>query len=145
MRFCDAGVEDMVNAMTATVEDGTGTAQFEVYTGTRPVALTDDLDDQIQLVVFDLPHPAFLTAVESTGTVSGWSAVLDTDNVDAAVAIDDGDAAWFRIVSRNGDPVMDGTVSLTGAGGDAAISTVTVATGVDITLVGFTYTLPKGW
>jgi len=145
MRFCDAGVEDMVNAMTATVDAGTGTAHFEVYTGTRPTLLTDDLDDQVLLASFDLPHPAFLDAVESTGTVSGWSAALDTDNVAATTAIDNGDAAWFRITSRDGDIAMDGTVSLTGGGGDAAISTITVAEGVDITLIGFTYTLPKGW
>lgn len=146
MRFSDVGIAAAVNVLVGKVDLGAGaTANFIVYSGARPTLLDGDLDDQVPLVTFDLPNPAFGNAVESTGSVSGWTAALDTDNVDPANADDDGDAAWFQITDHDGNVIMDGTVSVTGGGGDAKISSVTVAEGVEVSLIGFSYTLPKGW
>jgi hypothetical protein len=88
---------------------------IEVRTGTKPAnpatAATGTL-----LAVFNMSNPAFGTWINGTSLANPISA--DTD-IDA-----NGVAGWFRVYSRDGVAIYDGTITATGGGGDAEFDNV---------------------
>lgn len=115
-----------------------GAGTLVVYSGTEPADPAEAITDQVALVVFTLPTPAFLPAVDA---VSGGRAVMDA--VTPVSALEDGDAAWFRLIDGNDRVILQGSVSAPLGGGDLTISSAEIITGIEVSVVSLSYVQPK--
>lgn len=121
-----------------TVNAGLGDATLVVYDGTEPAAPADAITDQIALITFLLPNPAFASAIDS---VAGGRAVLE--EVTPVPADAAGTASWFRLIDGNDRCILQGTVTASGGGGDLTISSITLVQGIEVSVVSFAYVQPK--
>jgi hypothetical protein len=112
-----------LDATRAFVDQGTGDAQLQVYSGTRP-ALGGSAG--MLLATISLPKPC--------GVVSGGVLVLTASTSQLVAA--SGTAAWGRVLNGGGDLVLDCDVSATGGSGDLQLSTTTLYAGGSISLTG---------
>jgi hypothetical protein len=64
--------------------------------------------------------------------------VLTTTGVAAA------NAGWFRMFDNSGDAIMDGTVTVTGGGGDLELNTIAISIGLTVEVTAGTVTMPAG-
>lgn len=105
-------------ALRAAIDQGTGTAGILLYSGARP-SVTGDPATGVVLVVVDLPAPCG-SVVDGALTLNApaWVNVLAT-----------GTCSWARIVDRNGNPVADMDVGLTGSGADIELNALDVYAG----------------
>ena len=115
-----------------------GAGTLVVYSGTEPADPAEAITDQVALVVFTLPIPVFLPAVDA---VSGGRAVMDA--VTPVSALEDGDAAWFRLIDGNDRVILQGSVSAPLGGGDLTISSVSLVQNIEVSVVSFAYVQPK--
>lgn len=140
LRYSDNAAIAMCDATVDLVDVGAANGTIEIYDGTRPASPEIAVTTQSLLLGFDLEKPAFADA--ETVDDGATADLIEVDPVDGAA---DGDAAWFRIYDGDGNPCWDGTISLTGGGGDLKLSAITVVTGIPVTIVSMSYTQPKGW
>jgi hypothetical protein len=77
-----------------------------------------------------------------TGVAFGTatSGVITAASIPAASIANSGTAAWARIATSAAAGVFDFSVTATGGGGDILLSTVTLTTGVTLTITSFTLT-----
>ncbi|MET8866521.1 hypothetical protein ABZW11_26585 [Nonomuraea sp. NPDC004580] len=135
VRISTAARNAAADAIAALTDGGV----LRIYSGTQPAtpgtAPTGDL-----LAEFDLSDPAFAAAVSG-------AANLDTTPAITATGADDGTAGWFRMcdateAAGTGLGVLDGSVTATGGGGDLTMNTVTISTGVNVTVTAGSITMP---
>ena len=122
----------LVNALAARVDAGAGPGQVRIYSGAQP-ATGDDAATGTLLATVNLADPSFAAA--ANGTINA------TDPV-AVTGAANGDAGWFRVVDSAGNAVYDGSVSLSGGGGDMIVNTLTVSTGVQFDITAISVTMP---
>jgi hypothetical protein len=121
------------NARLDAIETAIGTsAVLKIRTGSAPANVAT-ADSGTVLATLTLPSDWMAAASGGTKAKSGtWE---DT-SADA-----DGTAAHFRIYASNGTTAhMQGTVTLTGGGGDMTVDNTSFATGQSFTVTGFTLT-----
>ena len=126
---------DVRNAMGDAIETTTGTsAVMKIRSGTVPsTCATADAGD----VLATLNLPSDWMAAASGGT-KAKSGTWEDASADAA-----GTAGHFRIYKSDGTTcVMQGTITITGGGGDMTLVNTNIASGQPITITGFTLTLP---
>lgn len=126
---------DVRNAMGDAIETTTGTsAVMKIRSGTVPATCaTADAGD----VLATLNLPSDWMAAASGGT-KAKSGTWEDASADAA-----GTAGHFRIYKSDGTTcVMQGTITITGGGGDMTLVNTNIASGQPITITGFTLTLP---
>jgi hypothetical protein len=125
--------EAVRNARLDAIETAIGTsAVLKIRTGSAPanVATADS-----GTVVATLTLPSDWMAAASGGTKAKSDTWEDT-SADA-----DGTAAHFRIYASNGTTAhMQGTVTITGGGGDLQVDNTSFATGQSFTITAFTLT-----
>jgi hypothetical protein len=127
---CDA-VVDLVDV---------GAAGFiRIYTGAQPAG-PDTVPSGTLLAEFTLSDPAFTAAVAGVATLNVTPALVDQ-------GITDGTAGWFRLLDSaeaggDGQGILDGSVTVTGGGGQLELNTVTISTGVDVEITSGTVTMP---
>lgn len=104
-------------AIAALVDSGTTLANgfMEIRTGTKP-ATPQDTASGILLGVVNFSNPAFGSFSNGVATANAISPDTAADNT--------GTAGWFRIYNRNSVAVMDGTITITGGGGDIEFDNV---------------------
>lgn len=124
----------MSNTMTTQVDAGAGAGLVKVYSGSQP-ASADVAATGTLLATFTLNDPSFGTSAAGTITLD----VSPTVTTTGAAA---GDAGWFRATDSTGATVMDGSVTVTGGGGDMTMSTITVSVGLTLQLTAGTITTP---
>ena len=124
---CDA-VVDLVDA-------GTGAGTVEVRTGSQP-ASADNAATGTLLATFTLADPAFGTASSGTAALAGAPR--------STTGVADGTAGWFRMKDSTGATVMDGSVTVTGGGGQLELNTTTISTGVNVQITSGSVTMPGG-
>lgn len=109
---------------------------LEIYDGSRPTNVGDSTSANL-LASIDIPEPGFSDVSVSSGpplemTKTGtWQDTVDQD----------GTAAWFRVETGAG-PILDGTISGTGGGGDLELNDVNLVSGGTITINTFTIRMP---
>lgn len=122
------------DAIVDLLDAGSGAATIQIRTGSQPAgpgsAATGDL-----LATITCADPAF-------GSASTGAATLDADPVLSAVAVDDGEAGWFRALDSNAVAVFDGEVTATGGGGELTLATTTITTGLTVQITSGTFTVP---
>jgi hypothetical protein len=126
---------DARNAMGDAIETVAGTsAIMKIRSGAVPsTCATADAGDV--LATLNLPSDWLAAA---TGGAKAKSGTWEDASADAA-----GTAGHFRIYKSDGlTCVMQGTITITGGGGDMTLVNTNIAAGQPITITGFTLTMP---
>lgn len=121
------------NARLDAIETIIGTsAILEIRTGAAP-ANCAAADSGTVLATFNLPSDWMAAAASGQKAKSGtWQ----DSSADAA-----GTAAHFRVKDSGGSTChLQGTVTATGGGGDLTLDNVSIASGQNVTITGFTLT-----
>lgn len=106
--------------IVAAIDAGAGAGKLRLYNGTRPAtggAVTTLL--------------AELTFSDPCGTVTNGVLTFSAITSDA-MADNTGTATWFRIVDSTGAFVLDGTITVTGGGGDITMTSTSIQAGVTV-------------
>ncbi len=129
-----ASASDRDAAFTADLNGGT----LEIRTGSAP-STPESTQTGTVLVTFTLPNPAFGTPVTTSG-----DAVATANSISAATATagSPSNAGYFCAKNSSGTPVMIGTVTATGGGGDLTLDNISIATGQSVTITSWTITDP---
>lgn len=114
---------------------GAGPAFIEIRTGTQP-ATPDTAPTGTLLASVIMDDPSF------TGPVTGVITAAGLPNSDPADA--DGTAGWFRIRDSNTNPIIDGSATMTGGGGDMIIDNTSFVAGQVFSINSLTVTMPVG-
>jgi len=122
-----------LTAVLTALNAGSGPGTRKIYTGPRP-ATGAAITTETLLGTLIFSDPA--------GTIT--DAVLTFDLITADASADaDGTPAWYRDADSDGNFVMDGSVTVTGGGGDMTFNTITFVTGGPISVTG-TKTITEG-
>jgi hypothetical protein len=111
------------------VEGGT----IRIYNGTRP-ASTSGAGTTL-LATVNLAVPAF------TAGEPGIAYLADPGEVTAVAS---GTATWFRVSSDGGSYIFDGSVTVTGGGGDLQLESAALVSGQPVDVTGGTVIFPRG-
>lgn len=120
------------NAVVGLIDAGSGAGTIKVYSGSQPAAATDAATGTL-LATVTLGDPAFGAA--SAGAATG----VDPASVNATST---GTAGWFRVADSTGATVLDGNVTVTGAGGDMQLSSTSLTSGGAVDITSLSYTTP---
>lgn len=140
LKFADAVAIAQCNAAVDAIDLGAADGSVEIYNSPRPANPSVAITSQTKLVDFVLPAVAFGAA----GAVTG-GAQATANAVDGVAAAANGTASWFRIFDGDGNALWDGDVSDTAGSGDMKVSSTTIVSGVEVSIVSWTFTQPKGW
>lgn len=121
------------NARLDAIETAIGTsAVLKIRTGAAPANITD-ADAGTVLATVNLPSDWLAAAASGSKAKSGTWEDTAADNT--------GTAEHFRIYASNGTTQhIQGTVTLTGGGGDMTVDNTSFASGQSFTVTGFTLT-----
>ena len=131
MRLSSAQRTALCDALVDAIDSGGGTAVLQIWSGSRPSAVTD-APAGTKLIEFDLPNPCF----------GGASTGVATANSITGVAADaTGTAAFARVVNRGGTALWDDNDLGTGANA-IQLSTTSITSGADCDVTSWTVTMP---
>jgi hypothetical protein len=136
IRLSNALAKAMADAADDYVNAGAAST-LVIYSGTPPTEPDASLSGNTALVTFTLGDPAFGTATDANpgGRITA-NAVAD------AVAAATGTASFFRLF-RDTLATIQGTVTVTGGGGDATISDTAIVSGKSVSLLSMVFTMPE--
>lgn len=111
-----------------------------IYSGTRPASADDAISGgNVALITFVLPNPSF-----GAPTDNGTGAQSAANAITAVTAAATGTASFFRLTDGAGTDVFDGAVTDTTGSGDLKLSTISVVTGIDVSVVSLNAIMPEG-
>ena len=122
------------DAVVGRVDAGPAAGKLRIYSGAQP-ASANDAPSGTLLAEVTLADPAFGAAA------AGSAALVDPP---AVVASANGTAGWFRVVDSTGATVMDGSVTVTGGGGDLQLASTSLTVGLSVDITGGSVTMPSG-
>jgi hypothetical protein len=138
-RIPGAGQDAALDAIGDRADADASPGLLRIYSGAQP-ADADDAASGDLLCEITLNDPAFAAG-------SGGSKALDASpaltDVGTALAGAGTDAGWFRIVDSDGSTtVVDGSITGTGGGGDIELDNISIAEDQNVTITGYTLTIP---
>ncbi len=114
--------------IVAAIDAGAGAGKLRLYNGTRPAT-----GGSVTTLL------AELTFSDPCGTVTNgvltFSAIASDASADTT-----GTATWFRIVDSTGAFVLDGTITVTGGGGDITMTSTSIQAGVTVDATSLVFT-----
>lgn len=114
--------------IVAAIDAGAGAGKLRLYNGTRPAT-----GGTVTTLL------AELTFSDPCGTVT--NGVLTFNNITSDASADNtGTATWFRIVDSTGAFVLDGTITVTGGGGDITMTSTSIQAGVTVDATSLVFT-----
>lgn len=114
--------------IVAAIDAGAGAGKLRLYNGTRPAT-----GGTVTTLL------AELTFSDPCGTVT--SGVLTFSDIASDASADNtGTATWFRIVDSTGAFVLDGTITVTGGGGDITMTSTSIQAGVTVDATSLVFT-----
>ena len=122
----------LATALIASLDDGSGSAVIEFYTGTVPATPLTAVTSQVLL--------GTLTCSDPVGTATAGVVTFGTITQDSS-ADASGTATWARVRSPAGDAVFDVDVSNGAGTGVIKLNTTTIVAGGPIQLTSFTITV----
>lgn len=134
-RISAAAAIAQCNAITALADNG---SKLQVYGGAMPATADTALSGQTLLVEFPLAADPFQDAADTTN-----GAVATGNPVEAQDAVATGTATWGRVVDSAGTTLWIGDVSTTAGTGAIKISSTSITTGIEISVISLSYTQPK--
>lgn len=121
--------------VVALLDAGSGPGYIEVRVGAQPATANDAATGAV-LATIPLGDPSFDTAGTAGPGISTAEAIA------VSTGSGDGTAGWFRAYDSDDTPVIDGSVTVTGGGGDMQLNTIAISTGVDFAITAWTVTMP---
>lgn len=122
------------NSVTALADADVGAGSIQIRTGAQPANANDAASGTL-LATVTLADPAFGASVVGVAT-------LDTTPVLTTTGVAAGTAGWFRMLDNSGDTVLDGSVTVTGGGGELELNTTTISIGLTVEITAGTLTTP---
>jgi hypothetical protein len=121
---------------TAMIAAGYGTGdlnggRIELYTGSQPVNAGDGIGAQVKLVTLPLSPTAF-------GGAAGGA--IAANAIGAGVAIAQGVASWFRMITITNTTKLDGSVGTSGC--DLNLDDVNIDVGDSVNIASATISIP---
>lgn len=138
LKISNAAAILAAEAVAGLVDVGTSASTLVIYGGAAPADADTAIGAQPVLVSFDLPDPAFGPGAD---TNPGGTVTLNA--VTPVQASATGTATFFRIYNGDDDCVSQGSVTDTTGNGDLKISSTSVISGIDVTVVSGTITMPE--
>lgn len=114
--------------IVAAIDAGAGAGKLRLYNGTRPAT-----GGTVTTLL------AELTFSDPCGTVTNGVLTFNSITSDAS-ADNTGTATWFRIVDSTGAFVLDGTITVTGGGGDITMTSTSIQAGVTVDATSLVFT-----
>ena len=114
--------------IVAAIDAGAGAGKLRLYNGTRP-ATGGTVTTLLAELTFSDPCG---TVTSGVLTFSGIASDASADNT--------GTATWFRIVDSTGAFVLDGTITVTGGGGDITMTSTSIQAGVTVDATSLAFT-----
>lgn len=127
--------ETVRNAILDAIETAIGaSAVLKIISGTKPANCAAS-DSGTVLAVISLPADWMAAAASGAKAKSGtWSVSSATAN---------GTAGHYRIYASGGAVHSQGTITVTGGGGDLTLDNTAIAAGQIVTVTAFTWTAPN--
>lgn len=122
------------NAIVDLLDAGAGAATLQIRTGSAPTNPSDS-DSGTLLATLTFSDPAFGSS--STGVATADPITSDS-SADAT-----GTAAHFRVKDSDGNVIFQGTVTVTGGGGDITFNTVSFVAGGTVSMTSLTFTVAQ--
>lgn len=130
LRMSDVAVNAEANALAALAASGL----IRIYDGTQPASAEVAVSGQNLLAELTFGSPAFGASV--SGVLTAEAIAMDAE------AAASGDAAWFRVVQAGtGSTLWDGSVGVSGC--DMNLNSITITSGLPVTISSFVHTIPK--
>lgn len=129
----------MIQVIADAVDADAGAGKIELRTGSQP-ATPQTAASGTLLATFNFGDPAFEAAAVETNYAS-----ITAEAIASATAVAAGNAGWFRILDNSGDAVYDGSVTVTGGGGEMTIGNVAISNGSEVNVTSLKISLPKGY
>lgn len=136
IRLPTASRNAAVAAVANLVDADVGAGTIQVRSGGQPASANDPASGTL-LCTFTLADPAWSGPVVGVMTLD-TTPVLSTTGVAAA------NAGWFRMLDNSGDTILDGSVTVTGGGGDLELNTIAISIGLTVEITSGTLTMPAG-
>ena len=133
VRITDALTLSMLELIDDGIDSGAGAGTIKIYDSTQPTNADTAIGAQVLLATLTYSDPS-----KSTGTGRTLTFNSITDDTSAVA----GTAAWARIANSTGTTQFDCDVTATGGGGTIELNTVTIGTGVTVSITSFTMTIP---
>lgn len=123
----------LADRVVAFLDADVGPASIGIRTGASPGANNAATGTLLATLAFN--DPSFAAAALGIATMDN-TPVLTTTGLAA------GTAGYFRITDNSGDVAFDGTVTVTGGGGDLEMNTTTISVGLTVEITAGTITQP---
>lgn len=124
----------MVAAVTALIDGGPAAATIQIRSGAQPASVATAASGTL-LATVTVADPAFAAPVNGVATANA---------IPASTVSATGSAGWFRVLDSAGVAILDGSITISGGGGDMTMATVSlVATGT-LNITSWTITQPAG-
>jgi hypothetical protein len=123
------------DAIVDLLDAGSGPATIQIRSGSKPATPATAATGTL-LGTLTASDPAFGNASNGVATAG---AITGDSSADAT-----GTAGYFRVLDSNGLAIMDGTITVTGGGGDMTLDSVSIVAGGSINITSFTVTMPAG-
>jgi hypothetical protein len=128
---------EAVNAEADAVAAKVNNGYLRIYGGVRPATADTALSNNPLLAELRFANPASPAAVAGVLTFSGLQSDTSADAT--------GTATFYRTFKSDGvSPIVDGSVSATGGGGDLELNTTSLVAGAAVEVTAFSWTMPKG-
>lgn len=127
LSFSAAAANAQAVALASSIGSG---AQIQIRTGAKPA--TPDT----------AAAGTLLATIPVSGAFTATGAVLAAADPASVLPTTEGQAGHFRVLTSGGTPVIDGTVTATGGGGDMTMGSTTVTMGVSLDMGVPQFTMP---
>ena len=134
-RLSNASALAAANAVVDQLDGAAGT--LEIRTGAAPTNV-EDADSGTLLATFTLPAPAFGAAADGAP-----NAVATANSITGVTAAATGTAGHFRVKANGGTALWQGSCGATSSGENMELSNTSIATGQDVDITSWTFTLPE--
>lgn len=128
------------DAIVDLCEGGTPPAVLRIYDGTPPADVDTALSGNTLLAELVMSNPAFGAAADANPGGRATASAITSD----ASANNTGTASFFRILTGTAlTPILQGSVSATGGGGDLQLATVSIVAAAIVAITSLTVTMPE--
>ena len=126
------------NSITALVNSGSlnPNGYINIFTAPRPSAPEVPASPATRLITIPLSNPAFGTSTNGEALANGIG--LAGISVEAT-----GTASWYRVYDRDNNPIWDGSVTVTGDGGDMQFNDISFILNGKVVLQSFKAIMPQ--
>jgi len=122
------------DAITALIDEAGGDeGRIRIYSGAQPADVDTPITSQVLLADLQMNNPAFAAAFDTSPNATAVAnTITDDTNADNS-----GNASFFRIVTKSGVAVIDGSVGI--GDFDLTVDSITISAGQTVQMISAKY------